>query len=100
MDEVLVFTGEGDACLNCSSEKLNLVNIIQAKSDFINKTMGKAVVKLYIATYAEEEYVVEVACKKGDIDELIISRAWKKIKEDQKDIPYGTRSAEIIQRED
>ncbi len=62
--------------------------------------MGKAVVKLYIATYAEEEYVVEVPCKKGDIDELIISRAWKKVKEDQKDIPFGNRSAEIIQRED
>lgn len=62
--------------------------------------MGKAVVKLYIATYAEDEYVVEVTCKKGDIDELIISRAWKKLKEEQKDVPYGNRSAEIIQRDE
>ncbi len=62
--------------------------------------MGKAVVKLYIATYAEEEYVVEIPCKKGDIDELIISRAWKKLKQDEKDVPYGNRSAEIIHRED
>jgi len=62
--------------------------------------MGKAVVKLYIATYAEEEYVVEVPCKKDDIDELIISKAWKKLKEVEKDVPYGNRSAEIIQRDD
>ena len=62
--------------------------------------MGKAVVKLYIATYAEEEYVLEIPCKKGDIDELIISRAWKKLKEVERDIPMGTRSAEIIHRED
>ncbi len=63
--------------------------------------MGKAIVKLYIATYAEEKYVMEVPCKKDDIDELIISNAWKKLKEDEGgSLPYGNRSAEIIKRTD
>lgn len=63
--------------------------------------MGTAIVKLTIATYAIEEYVVEIPCKKKDIDEIIISRAWKKIKEDEGgSLPYGNRSAKIIKRED
>ena len=63
--------------------------------------MGKAIVKLNIATYAGEEYVVEVPCKKDDIDDIIIARAWKQIKEDEGGtLPYGPRSAEIIQRMD
>ena len=63
--------------------------------------MGKAIVKLNIATYAGEEYVVEVPCAKGDVDDLIISRAWKKIKEEEGgSLPYGQRSAEIIKRID
>jgi len=61
--------------------------------------MGKAIVKLNIATYAGEEYVVEVACSKDDVDEIIIARAWKKLKEDEGgSIPYGDRTAEIIKR--
>lgn len=61
--------------------------------------MGKAIVKLYIATYAEEEYVIEVPCEKDDVDELIIARAWKQLKEDEGgSLPYGHRSAEIIKR--
>lgn len=61
--------------------------------------MGKAIVKLNIATYAGEEYVVEVDCKKGDIDDIIISRAWKKVKEDEGgSLPYGGRTATILQR--
>jgi hypothetical protein len=63
--------------------------------------MGRAIVKLNIATYAGEEYVVEVPCKKDDIDELIISKAWKKLKEDEGgSIPYGNRRAEILKRID
>ena len=63
--------------------------------------MGKAIVKLNIATYAGEEYVVEVPCKKDDIDDIIIARAWKQIKEDEGGtLPYGPRSAEIIKRMD
>ncbi len=63
--------------------------------------MGKAIVKLSIATYAGEEYVVEVACNKEDVDEIIIARAWKKLKEDERgSIPYGDRTAEIIKRSD
>ena len=63
--------------------------------------MGKATVKLNIATYAGEDYVVEVDCKKKDVDELIISRAWNKLKEQEGgSLPYGHRSAEIIQRTD
>ena len=63
--------------------------------------MGKAIVKLNIATYAGEEYVVEVACNKDDVDEIIIARAWKKLKEDEGgSIPYGDRTAEIIKRGD
>jgi hypothetical protein len=61
--------------------------------------MGKAIVKLNIATYAGEEYVVEIPCEKDDVDEIIISRAWKKLKEDEGgSLPYGHRSASIIKR--
>jgi len=61
--------------------------------------MGKAIVKLNIATYAGEEYVVEVECKKDDVDEIIIARAWKKLKENEGgSIPYGHRTAEILKR--
>ena len=61
--------------------------------------MGKAIVKLHISTYAGEEYVVEVPCTKDDVDELIIARAWKKIKEEEGgSLPYGHRSAEILNR--
>lgn len=64
-----------------------------------SKKQGTAIVKLYIATYAEEEYVVEVPCKKSDIDAVIISRAWKKVKEDEGgSLPYGNREATILQR--
>lgn len=61
--------------------------------------MGKAIVKLNIATYTGEEYVVEVPCKKDDVDELIISRAWRQLKDDEGgSLPYGHRSATILQR--
>jgi len=60
--------------------------------------MGKAIVKCSIATYAEDEYVVEVPCSKDDIDEVIIHRAWKKLKEEEQAIPYGNRSAIILSR--
>ena len=57
--------------------------------------------KLNIATYAYEEYVVEVSCKKGEADELIFARAWKKLKEEEGgSLPYGHRSAAIINRTD
>lgn len=63
--------------------------------------MGKATVKLNIATYAYEEYVVEVSCEKDEADELIIARAWKKLKEEEGgSLPYGHRSAVIIKRTD
>jgi hypothetical protein len=63
--------------------------------------MGKAIVKLNIATYAYEEYVVEVPCEKADVDDLIIARAWKQLKEEEGgSLPYGHRKAEIIQRVD
>lgn len=63
--------------------------------------MGKAIVKLSIATYAGEEYVVEVPCEKDDVDELIIAYAWKKLKEDEGgSLPYGHRSAKILKRSD
>jgi hypothetical protein len=63
--------------------------------------MGKAIVKLYIATYAGEEYVVEVPCNKDDVDDLIIASAWKKLKEEEGgSLPYGYRSAEILKRID
>ena len=63
--------------------------------------MGKAIVKLNIATYANEEYVVEVPCEKDDVDDLIISKAWKKLKEEEGgSLPYGHRSAIIIKRSD
>ena len=63
--------------------------------------MGKAIVKLNIATYAGEEYVLEMPCKKDDVDELIIAGAWKKLKEEEGgSLPYGTRSATIIKRID
>jgi hypothetical protein len=61
--------------------------------------MGKAIVKLHISTYAGEEYVVEVPCTKDEVDELIIAKAWKKLKEEEGgSLPYGHRSAEIINR--
>jgi len=61
--------------------------------------MGKAIVKLHISTYAGEEYVVEVPCTKDDVDELIIAKAWKKLKEEEGgSLPYGHRSAEILNR--
>ncbi len=63
--------------------------------------MGKAIVKCTIATYGIDEYVIEVSCDKADVDEIIISRAWKKLKEDEGgSLPYGNRSAEIIKRMD
>lgn len=63
--------------------------------------MGKAIVKLYIATYAEEEYVIEVPCDKDDVDELIITRAWKQLKQDEGgSLPYGHRSATILKKID
>jgi len=61
--------------------------------------MGKAIVKLNIATYAGEEYVIETSCKKDDVDEIIIARAWKELKEQEGgSLPYGPRTAEIIKR--
>lgn len=63
--------------------------------------MGKAIVKCSIATYEIDEYVVEVPCDKDDVEELIISRAWKKLKEEEGgSLPYGNRNAEIIKRKD
>ena len=63
--------------------------------------MGKAIVKLTISTYAGEEYVVEVPCEKDDIDELIITRAWKIVKDQEGgSLPYGYRYAEILTRKD
>lgn len=63
--------------------------------------MGKAIVKLKIATYAIEEYVVEVPSDKEDVEEIIIARAWKILKEQEKgSLPYGHRTAEIIKRSD
>lgn len=63
--------------------------------------MGKAIVKCTIATYGIDEYVTEVPCDRHDVDEIIISRAWKKLKEDEGgSLPYGNRSAEIIKRID
>lgn len=63
--------------------------------------MGKAIVKCVIATYGIEEYVVEVECDKNDVDEIIVSRAWKQLKQDEGgSLPYGNRSAEIIKRID
>jgi hypothetical protein len=60
--------------------------------------MGKAIVKCSIATYAEDEYVVEVPCKNDEIDEVIIARAWKKLKSDEQALPYGNRTAVILKR--
>ncbi len=63
--------------------------------------MGKAIVKCTIATYEIDEYVVEVPCKKDDVDEIIISRAWKKLREEEGgSLPYGNRTSEIIKRID
>ena len=62
--------------------------------------MGKAIVKLNIATYAGEEYITEVPCEKDDVDEIIIARAWKKVKEDEGTLPYGYRTAEILKKTD
>ncbi len=63
--------------------------------------MGKAIVKLNIATYAFEEYVVEVPCKKDDVEEIIIARAWKILKKQEGgSLPYGHRKADIIKRTD
>lgn len=62
--------------------------------------MGKAVVKLYIATYAEDQYVVTVNCKKSDLDEEIIAKAWKKAKEQEGgSLPYGARESTILKRD-
>ncbi|MCF8225317.1 MAG: hypothetical protein K9J30_05520 [Bacteroidales bacterium] len=63
--------------------------------------MASAIVKLNIATYSGEEYVIEVPCKKNDVDELIIAKAWKKLKEEEGgSLPYGHRTATIIKRID
>ncbi len=63
--------------------------------------MGKAIVKLNIATYAYEEYVVEVPCEKDDVEDIIIAKAWKILKEQEGgSLPYGHRTAEIIKRAD
>ena len=63
--------------------------------------MGKAIVRLNIATYANEEYVMEVPCEKDEVDDLIIARAWKKLKEEEGgSLPYGHRSSLIIKRID
>ncbi|MFC2089918.1 hypothetical protein ACFLT1_04015 [Bacteroidota bacterium] len=63
--------------------------------------MGKAIVKLKIATYAIEEYVIETQCKKDEVDDLIIARAWKQLKQEEGgSLPYGSRSAEILKRSD
>ncbi len=63
--------------------------------------MGKAIVKCVIATYGIEEYVVEVTCESSDVDEIIISRAWRQLKADEGgSLPYGNRSAEILKRTD
>lgn len=64
----------------------------------LNTIMGKAIVKCSIATYAEDEYVVEVPCTPDDIDEVIIARAWKKLKEEEQALPYGNRTAVILKR--
>jgi len=61
-------------------------------------SMGKAIVKCSIATYAEDNYVVEVPADKDDLDEIIIDRAWKKLKEEEQALPYGNRSAVILKR--
>ncbi len=61
--------------------------------------MGKAIVKCTIATYQNDEYVVEVPCDKEDVDELIISKAWKILKKEEGgSLPYGNRTAEILKR--
>ncbi|HAJ99679.1 MAG TPA: hypothetical protein DCM62_06620 [Bacteroidales bacterium] len=60
--------------------------------------MGKAIVKCCIATYAEDEYVVEVECANDEIDEVIIARAWKKLKSEEQALPYGNRTAIILRR--
>ncbi len=60
--------------------------------------MGKAIVKCSIATYEINEYVVEVDCEKDDVDEMILARAWKKLKAEEGALPYGNRTAEIIKR--
>ncbi|MBN2213796.1 MAG: hypothetical protein JW723_06080 [Bacteroidales bacterium] len=61
--------------------------------------MGKAIVKLHIFTYAGEDYVVEVPCNKEEVDDLIIARAWKMLKEEEGgSLPYGNRTAEILKR--
>lgn len=62
--------------------------------------MGKAIVKCSIATYAIDEYIVEVPCKRDDIDEVIIARAWKKLKDEEQSLPYGNRTATILKRSD
>jgi hypothetical protein len=73
----------------------------EIRSGTEQQAMGKAIVKLNIATYAYEEYIVEVPCDKDDVDEIIISRAWKKLKEDEGgSLPYGHREAKIIKRLD
>lgn len=64
------------------------------------RSMGKAIVKCSIATYAEDNYVVEVPCEKDELDDIIIARAWKKLKEEEQALPYGNRSAQILKRID
>ena len=60
--------------------------------------MGKAIVKCIIETYARDQYVVDVPCDPDDVDEIIIARAWKKLKEEESALPYGNRTAEILKR--
>lgn len=62
--------------------------------------MGKAIVKCTIATYVNDEYVVEVPCEKDDVDEIIFARAWKILKKEEAALPYGNRTATIIKRTD
>ncbi|MFO7998581.1 MAG: hypothetical protein R6U86_06325 [Bacteroidales bacterium] len=62
--------------------------------------MGKAIVKCIIETYARDQYVVDVPCDPEDVDEIIIAKAWKKLKEEESALPYGNRTAEILKRID
>lgn len=62
--------------------------------------MGKAIVKCIIETYARDQYVVDVPCEPDDVDEIIIAKAWKKLKAEEPALPYGNRTAEILKRID
>jgi hypothetical protein len=62
--------------------------------------MGKAIVKCIIETYARDQYVVDVPCDPEDVDEIIIAKAWKKLKAEEPALPYGNRTAEILKRID